>query len=355
MRLSLQVWVVGALALACCPGVTRAQDAPAPAAQDTQPAPDGAPSAPRDPHADAERRYADPGQMPADVQPEAQVTDRRGEQVPLDATFFREDGTPVTLGDLLHEGQPVLLQFVYFRCPGLCTVALNGMIDLLEHLEWTPGDQLQVLTISINPEETPNLARGKKGVYLEQLRKAGKTEAYLTQAAAGWHFLTGNEREIERVAAAAGFGFKFDPETKEFAHGAGLFVLTPSGVVSRTHYGAYQEARTMRLSLVEAANGEVGSALDRVLLYCYAYDPISGKYTAQAWAVMRLAAGNSVLFLAILIFSLFRYERRKQREWLAQQQAVEMAGLAGTPSDPDSAGTGAAEAPPTPSAMGNAS
>lgn len=253
--------------------------------------------------------YAAPEGMGEEVADEAQVTDRRGNQLPLDAGFDDEAGTRVKLGDYFGKGRPVLLQFVYFRCPGLCNAVLNGSIEAIGDLDSMKiGKDYDLLTISINPSETANLARAKKAAYLREL---GQPEA-----AEGWHFLTGNEQEIRRVAKAAGFGYRFDEESKEFAHGAALFVLTPEGVISRTVPGAYYQEQTLRLSLVEAADGEIGTALDQILLFCYHFDPDTGEYTAT---VMQLTRVFGVLLTALIVSTIggFLWLERRQRARLA--------------------------------------
>lgn len=247
--------------------------------------------------------FRDPTRVPESVGAEAQIVDRRGEQVPLDAMFDDEQGKKVTLRELAG-GRPILLQLAYFRCPGLCTFTLDGLVDTLRAMPWTPGEQFTVVVLSINPEETANLARLKKGAYLEEL---GRPEA-----AAGWHFLTGTTGSIRAVAEAVGFGFRFDTETREFAHGAGVFVLTPDGVVSRTITGAEYDPTLVRLSLVEASAGKVGSALDQILLFCYHFDPEAGQYTLQIMNIVRvLGSSLAVSLFGFVGFMLWRERRAR--------------------------------------------
>lgn len=248
-----------------------------------------------------------PSRLSDKVGQEAQVVDRRGAVIPLDLAFVDEAGQKVRLRDYFQQDKPVLLQFVYYRCPNLCNVVLDGAIDVVSRMKMLPGKEFEVVTISINPEETSNLARGKKEGYMRALAKHRPDAA---EAGAGWHFLTGRRKNIQAAALAAGFGYRFDTDTREYAHGAALFVLTPQGKISRTIFGAMYEPKTVRLSLVEAADGKVGTALDRILLYCYHFDPTAGKYTVQVMNVARAVGGLTVLFLFTMIGGFLWRERR---------------------------------------------
>jgi protein SCO1 len=308
------------------PGLVAAQEGSAPAArQSSAPVTSAGRAGPN------LSGYAAPEGMGKEVSEEATVTDRRGNQLPLDAGFDNEDGTRVKLGDYFGTGRPVLVQFVYFRCPGLCNAVLNGTLEAIGDLDSMKiGEDYDLLTISINPSETANLARAKKAAYLREL---GRPEA-----GKGWHFLTGNEQEIRRVAKAAGFGYRFDEESKEFAHGAALFVLTPEGVISRTVPGAYYQEQTVRLSLVEAADGEIGTALDQVLLFCYHFDPDTGEYTAT---VMQLTRVFGVLLTALIVSTIGGFL------WLERRQRARLAAASATPDSTTSADV-TAEAAATP-------
>ncbi len=264
-----------------------------PAAED---APTGEP-------ADSLAKFRDPERMPQSVGAEAQIVDRRGSQLPMDALFDDEHGNKVRLGDLFAQGRPVLLQLAYYRCPGLCTHTLDGLVETLRAMTWTAGEEFTAVTVSINPEETANLARLKQGAYLRELAREEVTPA-------GWRFLTGTVTSIRALAEATGFGFRFDTQTREFAHGAGLFVVTPEGVLSRTIYGAEYDPQLVRLSLVEAADGRVGSALDRVMLFCYQFDPDVGQYTLQIMNIVRLVGAAMTLAVAAFIVINLRRERR---------------------------------------------
>ncbi|HBP17422.1 MAG TPA: SCO family protein [Planctomycetes bacterium] len=262
-----------------------------------------APEAGKEP-AKAPPGYQEPAGMSKDVRDEAQVVDKRNAQLPLDASFDDESGQKIKFGDLLSSGRPVLLQFVYFNCPGLCSAVLNGTLECLREMEMRPGRDFELVTISISPTETSNLARQKKE---NHLRALGRPED-----GPGWHFLTGTEAQIKKITDAAGFGFRFDEETREYAHGAAMFVVTPEGVLSQTIYGAYYEPRTVRLSLVEAADGKIGSALDRLLLFCYHFDPKTGKYTTTVMTVTRVIGTTFAVWLLGMV-ALYLWRERRQR------------------------------------------
>jgi protein SCO1/2 len=227
-------------------------------------------------------------------------------KLPLDATFRDEDGRPVTLGDFFDGERPVIVTLNYYRCPMLCGLMLNGVADGFEAMEWSPGVEFDVVTISIDPLETPELAREKKQNYLKRLGKPA--------AARGWHFLTGYEPQIDRVAEAVGFSYAYDPETKEYAHAAGIVVATPDGRVARYLYGIEYPAKRLKLALLEASEGSVGSALDQLILYCYHYDPSNRRYSPVAMNIMRVGGGATALILGISLGALWLREWRRRRK-----------------------------------------
>lgn len=226
-------------------------------------------------------------------------------QLPLDAVFMDEEGQAVKLGQLFSSGKPTLLVLAYFRCPMLCGLVLNATVDGLKGVTWTPGDEFQVLTVSIDPRESPALAKEKEANLLEAYGRP--------HAAAGWHFLTGGKGSIDALADAVGFHYRYLPERNDFAHAAGIFVVKPDGRLSRTITGLQYEPRTLRLSLVEAADGKVGSVLDQVLLFCFHYDPKKGQYTPIVMNIVRLAGLATVLCLGGMVTFFLRQERRAQR------------------------------------------
>lgn len=223
-------------------------------------------------------------------------------QLPLDAVFRDETGAAVRLGDLYGE-RPVLLAFVYYGCPMLCTLVLNGVVRVLNGVTLTPGKDFDVVAISINPDETPEMAANKKAVYLKEYHRKG-TEA-------GWHFLTGEESEIRRATDAAGFKYVYDPASKEYAHASAIYVTTPEGRLARYFFGIEYPARDLKLALVEASKGKIGGLVDRILLFCFHYDPVTGKYSLMIMRLVRIAGVLTILGMAAAIILMTRRERKK--------------------------------------------
>jgi protein SCO1/2 len=222
--------------------------------------------------------------------------------MPMDATFRDEAGRVVTLGELL-DGKPGILALVYYECPMLCTMTLNGLASVLGILEFDAGQEFEVLTVSFDSRETPDLARAKKANYLQRYGRPGAED--------GWHFLTGDEESIRRLTESIGFRYTWDEDAGQFAHATGLVVVTPQGRLARYFYGVEYPPKDLRLGLVEAADGKIGGFVDQVLLYCFHYDPATGRYGA---AVMRLVQTGAVLTLIVIgIFFLRNWRRGKSR------------------------------------------
>ena len=247
--------------------------------------------------------------QPADQVPkqleQVGVTEHPDVALPFDAQFVDESGHTVRLGDYFSGDRPVILTLNYYECPMLCGLQLNGLVDGLEGLNWTPGQEFEIVTISINPLETPTLAKLKKQNYIKHYGRP--------QAAAGWHFLTGREADIRRVADTVGFGYRYDPEAKQYAHPAVMFVATPKGHVARYLYGIELPTKTLRLALVEAAKGKVGSAIDRIVLYCYHYDPSTHRYAPVAMNIMRLGGGATLAILGTSLLAFWVKDSRRRR------------------------------------------
>ncbi len=224
-------------------------------------------------------------------------------QVPLDLTFRDEQGVTVRLGQYFH-GKPVVLSLVYYNCPMLCTEVLNGMKGVFRHLPLVIGRDFEVVTVSIDPTETPSLAAGKKAKYLEGYEHP--------EGASGWHFLTGDEKQIRRLADVVGFRYVYDKETKQYAHAAGIMVLTPGGRVARYLYGVDYLIKDMRLALVEASNNTIGTTIDQVLLLCYHYDPTTGKYGLVVMNLLKIGGALTVLLLGGFIVIMLRREAKKR-------------------------------------------
>jgi protein SCO1 len=222
------------------------------------------------------------------------------QHVPLDTTFRDESGASVRLGDYFGK-RPVVLVFAYYDCPMLCTLVINGLSSALGVLTLVPGKDFEIVTVSFNPRDTPAAATAKKAAYLERYKQPGASES--------WHFLTGDESSIERLTQAAGFRYAWDADTKQFAHPSGIIVLTPDGRLARYLFGIEYGPRDLRFGIIEASSGRVGNPVDSLLLYCYHYDPMTGRYGLVIMQVMRLAGAATVLALGAFIIVMVRRER----------------------------------------------
>jgi protein SCO1/2 len=231
------------------------------------------------------------------------VTEHLGAQViPADYLFNDETGRAVRLSEFFEKGKPVLLTLVYYQCPNLCNFMLNGLVSSLKNLDWSVGDQFEVVSVSIDPKETPDLASRKKEAYLRAYGRSSGTK--------GWHFLTGSEDQIKKLAAAVGFGYRYVPEEKQYAHSAVIPVLTSHGVISRYLYGIEFLKSDLRLALLEASNGKIGTVVDRLLLFCYRYDPKTRKYSVYLNRVMQLGCGFTVLIFGGYLAVFWRRQRK---------------------------------------------
>jgi protein SCO1 len=242
-------------------------------------------------------------QTPAEVLERVGFDQDLGAQIPLDARFVDDAGRPVALSDLVAK-RPVVLAFVYYECPMLCTLVLNGLVRALRAIDLEAGRDFDVVAVGIDPDETPALAAAKKATYVETYGREGSD--------AGWHFLTGEEAQIRRVADAAGFRYVYLPDKDQYAHASGILVLTPQGVAARYFYGVEFPPRDLRLGLVEASGGRVGSAVDQVLLFCFHYDPTTGRYGFAIMSTLRLLGVGIVVALVLFILLSIRRERRRR-------------------------------------------
>ncbi|HMU38922.1 MAG TPA: SCO family protein [Pseudomonadota bacterium] len=229
-----------------------------------------------------------------------------GAKVSLDVPFVDHTGKPVRLRDYFVSGRPVVLVLGYYSCPVLCSLVLNGLLDGMRSLGFVPGREYEIVSLSIDPKETPALATGKRAVYLKALHRA------LADQERSWPFLTGAEKDIGQVADSVGFRFRYDQEGKQWAHAAGIFVVTPDGRLSQILYGVQFSERDLRLALVEASLGGIGSPLDRLLLWCFHYDPKDRKYSIASIALVRVGGVVTVLFLGAFLIAAWRKDRRAQ-------------------------------------------
>lgn len=266
--------------------VALGQASTAPAAPEAQPSPDQAPV--------AQQLQA---KIPAEVEG-LEPDEKLNEHIPLSLTFKDERGKTVTLDDYFKGDKPVILNLGYFRCPMLCGLILNGLTDAMKEIPWTPGQEFEVLTVSFDARETPTLANLKKQNYIKSFGRPS--------AAAGWHFLTGDEANIQALCDAVGYKFRWNAKRAEYAHPSVLIIMTPEGKISRYLYGVQFVPTTLRLSLVEASQGKIGTTKDRVLLYCFHYDADAGTYSLAAQRVMTVGGILTVFVLSLWLVPQWR-------------------------------------------------
>jgi protein SCO1/2 len=255
---------------------------------------------------------------PASLAQQVSLEQRLGQQVPLDLAFRDSTGRPVALRELVRD-RPVILTLVYFRCPMLCNQVLGGLLKSSQSLPLTLGQDYDIITVSIDPRETPAQAAGKKARYVASYQRGG--------AEAGWHFLTGDEAAIQELAAAVGYRYVYDPRSQQYAHPSGIMVLTPGGRISRYFYGIDYPPRDLRLGLVESSAGRIGTAVDQILLLCFHYDPATGKYGLVISRVLQAAGTATALALGVFLWCMFRLERRRSLR-AARQSAATCPGVA---------------------------
>jgi len=238
---------------------------------------------------------------PANVRPpglqNVGIEQHLDEQIPADLNFRDETGKPVRLGDYFGK-KPMILNLVYYNCPMLCGEVLSGLEGALRVLKFDVGKEFDVLTVSFDPRETPDMATKKKAEFLKRYGRAG--------AAEGWHFLTGPQESIDALTKAAGFQYQYDPKTGQFAHATAIMILTPEGKIAQYYYGVDYAPKDLRLGLIQASQNKIGTLADQVLLYCYHYDPTTGKYGAIISRVLKLAGIVTLLGLGILMTVLIR-------------------------------------------------
>jgi protein SCO1 len=236
------------------------------------------------------------------------IDQKLDQQVPLNLTFRDEAGRPLPLSTYFH-GKPVLLALVYYRCPMLCTQILSGVISSLKAISFNPGRDFEVVSVSFDPKDTPETAAAKKENYLRSYRRPN--------TANGFHFLTGDETNIKALTDAVGFHYRYDPITQQFAHASGIMILTPDGRMSRYFYGVDFAPRDVRLGLVEASANKIGTPVDAALLFCFHYDPTTGKYGAFAINLLRAAGVGFLLVCAAFLLVARLWGSRRQRHALA--------------------------------------
>lgn len=250
-----------------------------------------------------------PAAPPANMRPpglkHVGIEQHLNEQVPLNLAFKDETGKSVQLGDYFGK-RPVILSLVYYRCPMLCGQLLEGLESSLRVVDFDPGKQFDVITVSFDPTDTPAIAASKKAEIMARYKRP--------DAAGGWHFLTGPQASIDALTKAVGFDYQYDKRTDQFAHATAIMVLTPGGKLTQYYYGIEFPPKDLRLGLIQASQNKIGTVVDQVLLYCYHYDPDAGRYSALIGRVLQIAGGITVLVLGGFILVMFRLESKPKRQ-----------------------------------------
>lgn len=255
----------------------------------------------------------DPLTPPASARPpqlkHVGIEQRLGKQIPANLQFRDEAGNTVQLGQYFGKG-PLILNFMYFHCPMLCGQVLQGLTGALRAIGYTAGKDFTVLTVSFDPQETPAMAAAKKKKVMAAYGRQ--------QAEQGWHFLTGNAASVAALTQAAGFQYQYDEASKQYAHPTAIMVLTPQGRISQYHYGIEYAPRDVRLGLVQASNGQIGTLIDEALLYCYRYDPQTGKYGAIISRVLRISGAVWLAMVGAFLVVMFRMEPKNREQGRAK-------------------------------------
>lgn len=245
------------------------------------------------------------GVLPPGVKPKilekVGIEEHLGRQINLDYQFTDESGYQVPLKSFFHKDRPVLLDLIYYTCPMLCDLILNGQVDAMKQLAWTPGTEYEIVTISINPQETFDLARHKKATYLDTYGKP----------APGWHFLTDYAGNAKKLAEEVGYHYAYDPKIEQFAHASAIMLLTPEGKMARYLYGIRYPSKDLRFAITEASEGRSTPAIDKILLWCYHYDPTANSYVLFAQHLMTAGGAATVLVLGFVLWRLYRMEKKR--------------------------------------------
>ncbi len=249
-------------------------------------------------------------QLPAGLQGVG-IEQKLDQQLPLQLTFKDEYGRDVRLGQYFESKKPVVLALVYYRCPMLCTQILSGLESSLKVVSLNPGQDFEVVSVSFDPKDTPEIAAGKKQMYLKRYGRPN--------TANGWHFLTGDAANIKALTDAAGYHYRYDPKTDQFAHASGIMIVTPDGRLSKYFYGVEYSPRDVRLGLVEASQNKIGNPVDALLLFCFHYDPATGKYGAVAMNMVRFGGASFVLIGGTFLLIMFRRDFRADKKSLASR------------------------------------
>ncbi|MCD9185507.1 MAG: SCO family protein [Pyrinomonadaceae bacterium] len=234
------------------------------------------------------------------------IEQKLGDQLPMDAVFKNEDGKQVRIGDYFGKGRPVILALVYYECPMLCNEVLNGLTGSLKGISFDAGKEFDILAISFDARENdkPDLAKNKKAGYIERYQRPNSEN--------GWHFLTGTQEEIDKVTKAVGFNYEYDKQTDQFAHAGGIMIVTPEGKISRYFYGIDYSPKDVKFGIMESAENKVGNPAEQLLLYCFHYDPSTGRYGLAVINVIRIAGVLTLLGMGGMFFVFWRYNKKKK-------------------------------------------
>ena len=234
----------------------------------------------------------------------AGVDEHLGDKINLTLKVQDHFGDRISMGEHFKDGKPAVFTLNYYSCASLCSVQLNAVLNGLKDMDWVPGDQFKMLTLSIDPEETSSLAAQKRGAYLEELDKQN----------ASWEFMVAKQSVITDIANQVGYRYTYDEQSKQFAHPAVIMILSPDGTISRYLYGVSYSARDFKFALIEASEGKIGTTVDKVILSCFSYDNSTGRYTASAFGLMRLAGVVTMFFLGAMVTALWRRERHQTQQ-----------------------------------------
>jgi protein SCO1 len=260
----------------------------------------------------------DTSQPASQVKPEelegVGITQKLDQQIPLDLTFKDEAGKTVQLGEYFGSGKPVILNLVYYTCPMLCGEALAGEASALAVLKFSPGKEYEAVTVSFNPDDTPQDAAAKKKISVDRLNEHLEPKT----SGEGWHFLTGQKAEIDRLTQAVGFRYRRDPKTGQYIHSTALIIVTPHGKLAQYYYGVEYSPRDIRLGVIEASRNKIGNLVDAVEIYCCRYDPNTGRYGALISRVLSIAGAATLLVLGGFVFAMIRLDKNRSHKGTEQ-------------------------------------
>ncbi len=245
-------------------------------------------------------------EMPLEIK-DMKIIEKLGEKIPLDLNFKNEDGKNISLSEIFSKGKPVLLTIIYYRCPTLCGYHMVGIQNTLKDLNFNVGEEFQYVAVSMDQNETPDLAKVKRKSFIDDYSKSKKERTNTD----GWYFLTGNETSIKKLADSVGFPYRYNIGLKQWIHPAVAYIITPEGKVSRYLHGIAFDAKDLKLSLIEAASGKIGNFIDQFTMYCFKFDPDKNKYVIYAVNIMKIGGALTVLLLSIFLYSFWQTQVKK--------------------------------------------